>query len=269
VAVLGVGIVAVACAAPSRRLTPRVVEDPIVLPRRLASLALSGGIARYEPSGARSFWSEGRFRMGITDRLEWTDVTSLRYALLDDRPAGDRPPHRLSLAIQAGFRGIGYSSSLGMLLMPIAAVQTLKHLGDRWAVGLSVTWQAIWMQKPPGEAFWYTQNLGYTAGRRSFWSLSAFVTRQLSEHFALSLGGWATRAGACLSPTCAWITQSTGGSLNVVFRPRHWMTVHAGPYAGLRYRPDTPPPQSPIDPVAVPPVMVEWFGVSGGATFYW
>lgn len=269
-AVLGLGIVAAACAAPSRRLTPRVVEDPIVLPRRLASIALGAGVARYEPGGNRSSWSEGSFRMGITDRLEWADLMSLRYALLDDRPADDRPPRRLSLALQAGFRGIGYSSGLGMIVMPIVAVQTLKHIGDRWAVGLSATWRAIWMQNPPGDTFWYTQNLGYTAGRRSFWSLGGFATRQLSERFALSLGGWFTHAGACLSPTCNWLTQSTGGSLSLVFRPWHWLTVDAGPYAGLRYRPDTPPPPiDPIDPVVIPPRAVQWVGVSGGVSFYW
>jgi hypothetical protein len=260
-------VVLAACAAPSRRLTPRVVEDGIVLPRRMASVGLGGSVSQYEPSGTRSFDEEARFRFGITDRLEWADLLTLRYALLDDRPADSRPPAPLSLAVQAGTRGIGWSSTTGMIAMPIVSVQVRKHVGDRWAFGGSASWLAIWHQKPA--AFMYTMDLDYTPGRRSFWLAGGYVTRQLGERFALSFSAWFTDAAACISPTCNWITRGTGGALSLVFRPWHWLTVGAGPYAGLRYRPNTIPPSNPADPVPTPPEMVEWFGASAGATFYW
>jgi hypothetical protein len=176
------------------------VEDPIVLPRRMASLTIGGGVAHQEPIGARRSWMTGNFRFGITDRLEWTDLLSLRYAPLDDRPVDGRPARPLSLALQAGFRGIGYSSIEGMVLQPSAALQTLKHVGDRWALGMSFTWLATWMQRPV--MLWSTTgDLVYTSGRRSFWTLSGFATRQLGDRLALSLGAWANdAAGASARP---------------------------------------------------------------------
>jgi hypothetical protein len=184
---VGLALVAAACAAPSRRLSTRVVEDPIVLPRRMASLAIGGGVAHQEPIDARRSWMTGSFRFGITDRLEWTDLLSLRYALLDDRPADGRAARPLSLALQAGFRGIGYSSSEGMIVLPTAAVQTLKHLGDRWALGLSFTWLATWVQRPV--TFWAMDDLVHASNGRSYWTVNGFAARQLGDHFALSLGG--------------------------------------------------------------------------------
>jgi hypothetical protein len=58
--------------------------------------------------------------------------------------------------------------------------------------------------------------------------------------------------------------------VRVAFRSWHWLTVSAGPYAGLRQRSDTPlPPPNPDDPVEVTPRRVEWLGISGSASAYW
>ena len=46
-----------ACAAPSRYLTTRVVDDPIVLPRRMAEVSMYGDRASY--SSTRSGWGTG------------------------------------------------------------------------------------------------------------------------------------------------------------------------------------------------------------------
>ena len=155
------------------------------------------------------------------------------------------------------------------IVLPTAAVQTLKHVGDRWALGLSFTWLATWVQRRA--TFWAMDDLIYTSSRRSYWTLNGFAARQLGDHFALALGAWANAVAACISPTCDWLTTGAGGSLRVVFRPWHWLTVGAGPYAGLRERTDaTIPPPDPGAPTVVPPPWrVEWLGIAGSASVYW
>src|SRR6185436_2543213 len=87
-----------ACAAPSRQLTPRIVEDPITLPRRMASASLAVTAVHFEPTDAYGFPGTPGFRFGITDHLEWVDLLGLRYAFLDDRPADGRARMPISLA---------------------------------------------------------------------------------------------------------------------------------------------------------------------------
>ena len=54
-----------ACAAPSRRLTPRVVEDPIVLPKRMASVSTQIYFVHYEPTDFQGTFGRPGFRFGI------------------------------------------------------------------------------------------------------------------------------------------------------------------------------------------------------------
>src|SRR3954470_21535756 len=136
------------CAAPSRKLTTRIVEDPITLPKRMASASINVTAIHYEPTDAQGILTTPGLRLGITDRLEWADLLSLRYAFLDDRPIDGRAPMPLSLALRAGLFGIGYSSLEGLFLVPIVSLDALKHVSDRWALSLSVDWTAQWVSRP-------------------------------------------------------------------------------------------------------------------------
>src|SRR6478752_4888286 len=101
-AVVLAAITVAACAAPSRRLTTRIVEDPITLPRRMASGSINVTAIHHEPTDAQEVRILPELRYGITDRLEWADLLGLRYAFLDDRPTDGRAPMPLSLALRAG-----------------------------------------------------------------------------------------------------------------------------------------------------------------------
>jgi hypothetical protein len=259
-----------ACAAPSRRLTPRVVEDPIVLPRRMASLSLGGYARHFEPTDTRVVGAPVTFRYGITDRLEWVDLLSLRYAILDDRPADGRAPKPLSLAVRAGVRGIGYSSMEGMIVLPTVSADVLKHVADRWALTLSAEWQAQWIQDPVTFIPAYSGSLGYSGRNWSDLDIAAAAKRQLSERIALGVGASISQVSDCVSPTCTWVARGAGVSLRLSARPWHWLTLRAGPAAGVRERPSTPlPTTGPDGPIVVPPRNVEWIGLWGWADFYW
>src|SRR3954447_790501 len=101
--------VTVSCATPSRRLPLRAVEDPIVLPKGLASASLRAELLRYEPYDGRVGTVVPGFALGLTDRLEW-HILSFRYAFLDDAPGSPVRHAPISLAVQAGLAGFGYSS---------------------------------------------------------------------------------------------------------------------------------------------------------------
>jgi hypothetical protein len=273
VAMLLAAITMVACAAPSRRLTPRVVEDPIVLPRRMASVGLRGFAAHYEPTDVRRNNLLLGFRYAFTDRLEWVDLLSLRYALLDDRPMDGRPARPISLAVRAGATGIGYSSFNGLIVLPVASVDALRHIADRWALELSVHWLAMWQQRntsvfpsPP-----YTSTLGYAGNTASSLTFRGRATRQLAERVALGASASVTQTAGCLSPTCAWVSRGGVAALTVSVRPWHWLTLAAGPYVGYRYRSDGAlvPPANPTAPVVIPLRRVEWVGLEAFVTFYW
>src|SRR5262245_51419591 len=155
--------VGIACAAPSRRLSPRVVDDPIVLPRRMASVAIGAyknwyPLTHASPDGT----SPLSVRIGLTNRLELYNLLGLRYALLDDAPGSPLPPSRLSLAVQAGAQGVGYSSAEGWIVYPILGIRVQKHLAERWRFSLSADWNGFWYQKP------VVTSQGYDAEVRPF-----------------------------------------------------------------------------------------------------
>jgi len=269
-ALLAVGAIA-ACAPPSRRLTPRVVEDPIVLPRRMASLSAGGFVAHYEPTDARRGDALLGFRYAFTDRLEWVDLLSLRYALLDDRPVGGGPARPMSLAVRAGVTGMGYSSSIGFIVLPVASVEGLKHIADRWALQLSLNWSAQWVQRHTFASPSYTPVVGYSAGSASSLVLRGAVTRQLAERVAVGASASVIQTAGCFTPTCAWVSRGAVAGLTVSVRPWHWVTLAAGPYVGVRYLPDGPlaPPANPTAPVVIPLRQVEWVGLEATLAFYW
>lgn len=260
-----------ACAAPSRRLTPRVVEDPIVLPRRMASVSMEIRYVHYEPTNVGGTFGLSGLRIGLTNRLEWNGLIGLRFAILDDRPAG-RAPMPFSLAVQAGVMGIGYSSFDGMIVQPAASLLALKHVADRWALSLGLDWGATWVQHP-----WlqftpaYSGSLAYSGRIASTFTLSGTVARQLSERIALGISPAVAQTNDCIDPTCGWVSQSASGKVFVSARPWDWLTVSAGPDIGVRHRPDALLPVAYPDGtrIYVPPTRVTWFALSGTAAFYW
>jgi hypothetical protein len=271
-AVLAVAIAG--CAAPSRRLTTRVVEDPITLPKRLASGSLRMTAIHYEPTDAQGvLWGAG-IRLGITDRLEWTDVLSLRYAILDDRPADGRAPKPFSLALRAGLLGIGYSSMDGMIVLPIISLDVLKHVADRWALSLGAQWHAQWIQHPytlfpftPS----YSSTLHYSARIFSTVSVNAAVTRQLSPRVALGIAPSVAQNTDCVEPTCDWKWQSASVALVLSVRPLWWLTARVAPGAGVRHRADLFLPVVYPDGTAIPirPHTVTFGSLTAWLDFYW
>jgi len=260
-----------ACAAPSRQLTPRIVEDPITLPRRMASASLAVTAVHFEPTNANAFPGTPGFRFGITDHLEWVDLLGLRYAFLDDRPADGRARMPISLALRAGVHGIGYSSMEGMIVQPVVAVTALKRVADRWALTLSAGWRAQYVDNEFGWTPAYNGSLTYASRRWSFLGVNAAVTRQLSERVALGVAVLAEQANDCVSPTCAWKTRSAGGSLSLGVRPLSWLTVRVIPAAGGRERPDIALPTTYPDgtPIPIQPLSVTWVAATGILEFFW
>src|SRR5262245_8485801 len=196
-AALAAALVA-SCAAPARRLTTRVVDDRIVVPKRMASISLDGHFVHYQPTNVHGGTLNAGFRFGITERLEWDDLLSLRYAILDDRPADGRPPMPLSLAVRAGTDGIGYPSAEGMILLPVASIDALKHVGDRWALSLRASWQAQYLARPVTLTPAYSDTLHYWSRRFSFIGVRADAIRQLDDHVAVGFSAGVDQYNDCV-----------------------------------------------------------------------
>lgn len=259
------------CAAPSRQLTPRIVEDPITLPKRMASVSVAVTAVHYEPTDAQGLPGTPGFRFGITDHLEWVDLLGLRYAFLDDRPADGRAPMPFSLALRAGTHGIGYSSAEGMIVLPVVSLEALKHVADRWALSLSAGWRAQYVAHASGWTPAYNGGLFYSSRRWSFVTLHVLVIRQLSERFALGVGGFAEQATGCVRPTCDWRSRAASGLVSLGVRALPWLTVRVIPAVGVRERPDIalPPTYPDGTPIPIQPLTVTWVALTGLLEFYW
>ena len=268
-ATLATSVVA-SCAAPSRTLPLRAVEAPIVLPRRMASVAVAPFVGRSQPAGGFYSGLTPGFRLGVTDRLEWTDLLSLRYAFLDDAPESPLAHAPISLAVQAGARGFGFSSTDGFIVLPLLSVQALKHVGDRWALSLAAGWFAGWAERRTATSTPYDDRLVLTSNRWSEVELVGRATRQLTERIAVGAGGTLGQMQDCVWTFCGWRTREGSGGLHLLVRPWRWLTVGVFPSVGGRYRPEilTPPP-NPTGPVAIPPRVVHWVGATGQVAFFW
>jgi hypothetical protein len=267
---LGAAVLA-ACAAPSRHLSRRVVNDPIVLPRRMASVSIAASETWYPREHTSAGGLTPTFAVGLTDRLEYEGLLGLRYALLDDAPGGPRAPAALSLAIEAVVLGVGYSSEQGWIAYPTVGIRAQKHVADRWNLLLAADWSAAWFERPLAATPATDPLLGPVPGsNRSVVEVDLRATRQLGERFALSLGVSPFQEQNCLSPLCAWTNRGAGAALIAWFRPVDWLTLGLGPNAGIRYRPLVlPQPLDPEAPVRTPPRSVSWLGGYGVAVFYW
>jgi hypothetical protein len=237
----------------------------------MASVSMNATAIRYEETDTQGSSWRANLRVGITDRLEWVDVLGLRYAVLDDRPADGRAPDPVSLALHVGVLGIGYSSLEGMIVIPTASLRLLQHLDDRWAVSLSAGWTAQWVATPFAWTRAYNDALVFSARRFSFVSLSADVTRQLTDRVALGLGSFLEQGADCVSPFCDWKSRTASVDVFVGVRPLWWLTVVVAPAVGVRERPDIALPTAyPTGtPVAIPPLSVTFVSLTGRLAFYW
>ena len=207
----------------------------------------------------------------MTDRLEWTDVLSFRYAFLDDAPDSPRPHAPISLAVQAGAVGLGFSSADGFIVLPLLSVQALKHVGDRWALSASADWFAQWVERvPEGATAPYDGRLFTTRSRWSEVQIDLSALRQLTERIAVGAGAAAGQMQDCASTFCAWSSRDGSLRVGLVARPWRWLTLSVFPSVGARYRPEILiAPPTPIGPVEIPPHVVHWVGASGTAAFFW
>jgi len=259
------------CAAPSRQLTTRIVEDPITLPKRMASASLGVTAYHYEPTDAQNLVVRPGLRFGITDRLEWSDLATLRYAFLEDRPADGRAPMPLSLALGAGLFGFGYSSMDGMILVPGISVEAVKHVADRWRLSLGANWFAQWVQNADSFTPAYSSTLQYSSRIWSSVSVLAVVKRQLTPRVALGVAPEVAQNTDCVAPTCDWKSRSAHLALSLGVRPLSWLTVHLVPAVGVRHRADLLLPVTYPDGTTIPirPHTVTYGSLTAWLDFYW
>jgi hypothetical protein len=259
--------VALGCAAPSRHLTNRQVEDPIVHPRGLASVAASGTYT--SASIARDATAlDLVIRYGITDRLELRNL-SLGYAFLDDAPSPDgRKRDPLALMLRAGVEGFGWSSIDGAILIPTLVLAARKHLGTRLYLWGDLGWTAWWASSPGQRPYPYNAWL-WPGGNSSRVVASAGGLVQLVDRVALSLGGHADQLRACVFTSCDVTSRALMGFAGVWFRPLRWMDVSVFGTLGHRQRVAPPVVPAPADPADVPPDTVTWQAVSLTLAFRW
>jgi hypothetical protein len=256
------------CGTPSRHLSTRIVDDPMVLPRRMLSMGLTGDVSQ-RPRVSPNFVANIDY--GLGKRVELASLMSVRWAILDDAPVpeGDRPPDRLSLAVRGGAQGIGASSVEGLFVLPIASVELRKHVGAQARVSLRGTWEGKWVESPAGWFEGYRDDLGPATSRTSSVSVAADVLRQLGDHVALGVGASAHQLQPCTFASCTWTARGGELWLGPHVRPRRWVTLALHLFAGGRYRPAGQPVQSPDQQLYIMPGAVSWLGTSGSVAFQW
>jgi hypothetical protein len=254
------------CGTPSQHLTTRIVDDPVVLPRRMLQMGVAVQVQRPDlRSGA-----VGQLNYGLGHRLELAGLLSLRWAILEETPANpDERPDRLSLAVRGGAEGIGSSSIEGLTVLPVAGVEVRKRLGSRTRLSLSTTWEGKWVESPAGWLDSYGEDLRPTSSRLSLVTVAAEVFRQLGDHVALGAGASAHQLERCTLPSCSWASRGGELWLGPHVRPRRWVTLALHLSAGGRYRPAGLPLQSPDEPIAHLADSVSWVGALGAVVFQW
>jgi hypothetical protein len=263
------------CATPSRHLTTRVVEDPLVLPRGLFAASVPVSATKYSTRDDLHWTWNLTYRYGITDRLELSNF-ALRYAFLDDAPAytDGAPDGRrrgpLSLSVRGGVEGIGYSSIEGLIVLPTLSLFARKHIGGRafiWAsAGADAGWTTSSATLFPDR---YSSSLW---PRRPYSRVAVSVggVIQVVDRVALGAGGGVNQIHACAVFDCGWAARGASGFAGPTVRPWRWLELRLSGEVGARER-------SAVDPVidpstmmfTLPPDHVWWWSVTGSATFYW
>lgn len=247
----------------------------MVYPRGLASATAVVGVTRFRPSD-RTVWEvTPAIRWGLTDRLELANL-SLRYAFLDDAPAaeGGRPDGRrrgpLSLALQGGVEGIGWSSTEAFIVIPAVALAARKRLGSRAYLWARLDWSGIWISEPrPYFSRAYTDTL-WPPGRSSRFAIEGGAVVQVVDHFALEAGVGGHQIHACFAPSCGWASRGVSAFVVPHFRPWRWMDVSVNGTYGTRERsgilvvPNPDPSQTPM-----PLRRISWLALSAALTLRW
>jgi hypothetical protein len=261
----------VGCGTPARRLSTRIVDDPLVLPRRMLSMGLQAEVSqRPDPLGQLNLLASINY--GLTDRLQLASPLSLRWAILDDAPLPPeavRRANRLSLAVRGGATGIGSSSMEGFLVLPVAETEVAKHLGANTLVSLTAIWSGKWVEAPVEWRETYQEDLSPSGSRHSAIELRGRALRQIGDHVALAIGAGVHQMHGCTFPSCAWSTRGAEVSLGPMVRPWRWLTLTLDVFAGARYRAPGQPLQSPDVPLLSLPRTVSWLGAGGSFAFYW
>ena len=226
-----------ACTASQRKLTPRQVEDPIVLPQTMKSAGTAVGVRRTS-SLDWDVAENAAVRWGVTDRLEWNIPFGLRYAFLNDAPTSPRPEAPLSLAVEAGLRGWGVSSLDGVIAVPHVALLAAKHLGTRTLLRAGADWWTGWASHPttfgaindsPYVDPWYASRW-----ESSVWSGSLSALFQLVGGVAAGAAGDVYQLNACRSGFCDALERGATGTLLVSLRPWSTVTLDLGPSWNVR-----------------------------------
>ena len=176
----------------------------------------------------------------------------------------------LSLAVEAGLLGIGYSSIDGTILLPEVQLRLAKHLAGRWRFDAGASWFGYWSSGGTSLPAFNRQTLVLSGRPLSQVQGEVGATRQLADRFALGVGAHFAQVQNCLEISCDWLSRSAWGSLSLSFRPVHWVTLTLFTSAGVRKRasaftpvtdPDQPPPTLPL--------RVTWLSGGGEVAFYW
>ena len=257
------------CAAPSRLLTPRVVEDSIVLPRRMASISAGAFVRWNHTVDTRSSDILPSFRLGVTDRLQWSNLTFLSYAFLDDAPSATKPaPLSLALTIGAPF---GFSSIDGFVISPSVSLEALKHVSNLWRFWVSASTFGQWLASPTKGDQTFSD---FLLPKHRSWAglnIDGGAQRQLVERVALALSGGVEQLQDCFGVVCQGTVQGGNVSASLSWRPINWLTVSSFSTLNGRYRyyPPGPAAQNAGDPPSTPLRSVRWTSVGASATFYW
>jgi hypothetical protein len=259
------------CGTPSRRLSTRIVDDPMVLPGRMLSMGLQGEVSQ-RPDPVGQWYLLPSINYGLTDRLQLADLLSLRWAILDDAPLPPevtRRRHRLSLAVRAGTQGIGSSATEGFLILPLVATEVAKHLGAQTRLSLTGIWSGQWVAYSRGWEEAYREDLSPAGSRHSTIELRGRALRQLGNHVALAVGAGVHQMHGCTLPSCGWAARGAQVSLEPMVRPWPWLTLTLELFASTRYRQPGQALQSPDQPLPSLTHAVSWLGGGGTLLFYW
>jgi len=233
-------VATLACGTPSRRLPPRIVDDPLTLPRRMVRV---NAIFEATPENEWRRSEDGVFigvDYGITDRVTYTLPLILHVLLLDDAPpdseAGKRSLAPVGLVLSGGIAGLGYSSSEVFIVQPFLGLEVSRAMTSRFRVGAVSTW-------------WGSHSRLRDHSRMA---LRLMGTGQVSQRWAVSARLFDAIELRSLMPSSRWTRHVVGAGTGVSCRPWHWMTFGGNVWGEAVWRPQTlEPPPGPFDPLPV------------------
>jgi hypothetical protein len=256
-----------ACATPSRRLSTRQVDDPLMYPKHLMSGAAWVGGTISDEHGKRSgYVIPAGLSFGLTDRITVTLPLVIGVGIMDDVPAGQSPTGIASarspfgLAIISGITGAGFGGSprVGNQVNVRLGLAAAKHIGRSFHLDVATQWNGFWRSSQPDRASIYS-DLGL------MW--------QLMDHLATRLGVYNRVEMSGFEPSRRWTDSIWGSGPDLRYRPYHWLSLGAGVYVEHTSHPrELAMAVAPFDPSA-PALMLDRQPVSvWGHTwvyFYW